>query len=202
MVAARGLPIPCWKPSRWHVPMSASARDRLNCQPSRSCAVWTRVTVGSHGHEHKGLLGRSQDDLHTIDQRVCTAEQGPNPLFTPTEAPPLLTLHIAWVCHPAHAHSPMHPGGWLGTPPVTRGAAARPPDGIALALSTRIKMIVGTGSFRVVAAVVSAAPRGGSAQWPAPYWWQGWLTDKSEACPATLRSSVYTLFGTTGFQGG
>jgi hypothetical protein len=29
-----------------------------------------------------------------------------------------------------------------------------------------------------------------------------WLTDKSEACPATLLSSVYTLFGTTGFQGG
>jgi hypothetical protein len=29
-----------------------------------------------------------------------------------------------------------------------------------------------------------------------------WLTDKSEACPPTLLSSVYTLFGTTVYQGG
>jgi hypothetical protein len=29
-----------------------------------------------------------------------------------------------------------------------------------------------------------------------------WLTDKSEACPHTLLRSVYTLFGTTVFQGG
>jgi hypothetical protein len=29
-----------------------------------------------------------------------------------------------------------------------------------------------------------------------------WLTDKSEACPPTLLRSVYTLFGTTVFQGG
>jgi hypothetical protein len=29
-----------------------------------------------------------------------------------------------------------------------------------------------------------------------------WLTDKSEACPSTLLRSVYTLFGTTVFQGG
>jgi thiol-disulfide isomerase/thioredoxin len=31
---------------------------------------------------------------------------------------------------------------------------------------------------------------------------QAWLTDKSEACPSPLLRSVYTLFGTTGFQGG
>jgi hypothetical protein len=29
-----------------------------------------------------------------------------------------------------------------------------------------------------------------------------WLADKSKACPSTLLSSVYTLFGSTGFQGG
>ena len=29
-----------------------------------------------------------------------------------------------------------------------------------------------------------------------------WLTNKSEACPPTLLSSVYTLFGTTVCQGG
>jgi uncharacterized membrane protein YphA (DoxX/SURF4 family) len=29
-----------------------------------------------------------------------------------------------------------------------------------------------------------------------------WLADKSEACPSTLLGSVYTLFGTTSFQGG
>jgi hypothetical protein len=28
-----------------------------------------------------------------------------------------------------------------------------------------------------------------------------WLTDKSEACPSTLLSSVYTLFGETACQG-
>jgi hypothetical protein len=28
------------------------------------------------------------------------------------------------------------------------------------------------------------------------------LTDKSEACPSTLLRQVYTLFGTTVFQGG
>ena len=29
-----------------------------------------------------------------------------------------------------------------------------------------------------------------------------WLADKSKVCPPTLLSSVYTLFGTTVFQGG
>jgi len=65
-----------------------------------------------------------------------------------------------------------------------------------------LQVVEGASAAATVYTVLREIARKRKTPQEPKYTSKGWLTDKSEACPSTLLRSVYTLFGTTIFQGG